>query len=89
MIEIKNLKEEDKGRVVRYKSTLTEIQHQFGKITSWNDTYIFVDYNGMERGTATGPNRLDFADNVELKFNRNRYSWDVIKLDEKPTEVSN
>jgi hypothetical protein len=69
MIEITELKEEDKGRAVKYKSTAMADKYQYGTITSWNDTYIFVDYYGTGRGTATRPIHLEFAE-VEISVNR-------------------
>lgn len=69
MIEIKDLKEEDKGRAVKYKSTTPVGKIEYGTITSWNDTYIFVDYYGTGKGTATRPINLDFAE-VEISVNR-------------------
>lgn len=70
MIEIKDLKEEDKGRVVKYTSNYPKQHNEWGMITSWNDEYIFVDYSGSERGTATRPINLEFDDTVSLSVNR-------------------
>jgi hypothetical protein len=78
MIEIKNLTETDKGKVVKYKSTMGNGRFEYGKITSWNESYIFVDYYGLERGTATGPHNLSFDDTVELKFDKMRNIWNVL-----------
>ena len=60
MIDIEQLKEEDKGRSVVYTDGVGNREQ--GYITSWNDTYIFVCY-GPEccgRGIATYPSDLDF-----------------------------
>jgi hypothetical protein len=70
MIDITQLKEEDKGRAVTYRSTVVIGKLEYGTITSWNDKYIFVDYyQAGGRGTATSPEHLDWA-NVEIKKNR-------------------
>lgn len=72
MIEIKELKPSDKGRVVKYKSTVMPGDYyEYGKITSWNEEYIFVDYHNHQRGTPTRPLHLTFVDNVELHYDRN------------------
>ena len=42
MIEIKTLTESDKQREVIYT---THGGHEFGRITSWNDRFIFVRYH--------------------------------------------
>lgn len=42
MIQISELTEADKGREVRYT---THGGMEFGRITSWNDTFIFVRYH--------------------------------------------
>lgn len=70
MIEISELKDEDKNRPVKYKSTVPVGKFEYGLITSWNDHYIFVDYYGHGRGTATKPENLEFDDSVELSVNR-------------------
>lgn len=57
MIDITKLTEEDKNRKVIY----TDFgKKEEGRITSWNDTYIFVDYDNTGRGQATKPEQLDF-----------------------------
>ena len=43
MIDIKKLKKSDIGREVKYVSRGGD-KIEFGNITSWNDTYIFVRY---------------------------------------------
>jgi hypothetical protein len=69
MIQIDTLKESDKDREVRYT---TFGKTEYGRITSWNDKYIFVRYHlaieGKERrpryGTtseATSPEDLEFC----------------------------
>lgn len=65
MIEIKNLKKSDVGRWVKYTS---HGESEYGKIRSWNDTFVFVVYksvfNGIEEygGIATPPEKLEFSD---------------------------
>ena len=43
MINIKVIKEEDKGRWVTYTDSMGNKER--GKIKSWNDKWIFVVYN--------------------------------------------
>ncbi len=60
MIKIENLTKEHKNRQVVYTDGTGETEE--GHITSWNDTYIFVDYgNSCGRGIATDPKDLDFS----------------------------
>ena len=58
MIEIKDLKESDVGRIVIYKAGHGISPPEKGTITSWNESFIFVDYYGTGRGTATKPINL-------------------------------
>lgn len=75
MIEIKDLKPEDVGRIVVYKSGPNG-KNEKGKITSWNESYIFVDYYGTDRGTATRPINLTWdkddvlLNNLEKELNK-------------------
>ena len=62
-MKLSDLKESDVGRSVIYtpfegcNGSLKEDGH----ITSWNDTYIFVDYgDSCGRGKATRPEDLEF-----------------------------
>ncbi len=55
MINIKKLTAADIGRKVVY------LQKDEGLITSFNDTYIFVDYQNVGRGQATSPRDLNFV----------------------------
>lgn len=71
MIRIADLTERDKGREVRYRefTGMTE----YGKIASWNHTFIFVHYhlrvfaNGERvfrtgsTSEATAPDSLEFV----------------------------
>lgn len=57
VIVIASLTDEDVGREVVYQSH----QIEYGRITSWNDVFIFVDYTGNGRGVATRPEDLDFT----------------------------
>ena len=60
MICVENLTEKDKDREVTYTDGTGD--KEFGHITSWNDTYIFVDYgNSCRRGIATSPEDLCFT----------------------------
>lgn len=59
MIDITKLTEKDKNRLVVYRPRHTSVGEQ-GRITSWNDTFIFVDYTNVGRGNATNPQDLEF-----------------------------
>lgn len=58
MIDISKLTESDKSREVRYSRPFCCIE--FGKITSWNDKYIFVNYHTMMG--AVGPTVINVGD---------------------------
>jgi hypothetical protein len=60
MINIEELKETDKGRLVSYSDG---IKTEIGRITSWNSRYIFVDFTDSERGQACYPRSLNFVQN--------------------------
>lgn len=60
MIQIDNLKPEDVGRLVVYR-TAPDFKPQQGRITSWNSKWIFVDYTNVSRGNATSPKDLEFV----------------------------
>ena len=67
MINIQELKETDKGRIVIYKvGRMDQKKIEKGTITSWNDHYIFVDYYQTGRGTATRPENLTFDKDDQL-----------------------
>jgi len=69
MIDISMLDENDKGRKVRYTSSNKD-KIEEGKITSWNNKFIFVRYYQQnkpyciirygETSEATDPKDLDF-----------------------------
>lgn len=52
MIEISTLTEADKQREVRYQ---TFGKTEFGYITSWNDSFIFVRYHLAVEGNERRP----------------------------------
>ena len=60
MLDIKSLTQEDVGRLVIYQSwsgaTIEE-----GSIKSWNDRFVFVQYDKTGRGIATPPEFLKFT----------------------------
>jgi len=58
MIDIKTLKENDVDRLVIYKNSRGKLQE--GRITSWNDKFIFVDFYNNGMGAATNPKDLEF-----------------------------
>jgi hypothetical protein len=59
-IDIEKLSTEHKGRNVVYTDGVGNTEE--GHITSWNDTFIFVDYgNNCGRGIATSPEDLEFS----------------------------
>jgi len=62
-IKIKDLTQEDIGRSVQYTpfENCDPSNYEYGHITSFNDTYVFVDYGGnCGRGIGT--------DALDLKF---------------------
>ena len=60
MIKIEELTPEHKDRKVVYKPSHNQ-NPQEGRITSWNDKFIFVDYDNTGRGQATRPEDLEFV----------------------------
>jgi hypothetical protein len=58
MIEIKKLTKKDIARKVLYRNYANKLQE--GRITSWNDRFIFVDYYNSGIGSATKPEDLEF-----------------------------
>ncbi len=58
MIKIEELKPEDVGRMVVYQSF---DKKEDGRITSWNDKYIFVDFDNTGRGQACRPSDLELT----------------------------
>ena len=57
MIDITKLTESDKGRNVTYHREFCD--KQFGKLVSWNDTVIFVQFKGPN-GEACEPADISF-----------------------------
>jgi hypothetical protein len=64
MIEISKLTERDKGREVVYGYRDPEME--FGIISSWNERFIFVKYNGNQQSQATKPEDLRFSMNWDV-----------------------
>jgi hypothetical protein len=60
MINPKELKDEHKNRLVVY-IPFPGAKPEQGRITSWNDEWIFVDYQNVGRGQATPPSKLEFV----------------------------
>lgn len=58
MIDIHALKESDRNRLVIHKNKKGKIQE--GRITSWNEKFIFVDFYDNGMGAATNPKDLQF-----------------------------
>jgi hypothetical protein len=58
MIEISKLTEKDKGREVVFDSGR---KIEFGTISSWNERFVFVKYNGRQQSQATRPEDLRFS----------------------------
>ena len=58
MIEINKLTGSDKGRSVIYTSPQGE--KQTGRISSWNNVFIFVWYSWGAAAAATVPKDLEF-----------------------------
>lgn len=61
MINITDLKEDDIGRKVIYQSHPLSKKEE-GRITSFNKTWVFVDYDNTGRGQPTPPKQLIFID---------------------------
>ena len=59
-INIKNLTDSDKGRRVVYTDGCGD--KEYGKISSHNDTFIHVLYDGKNNTQATSPKDLDFVE---------------------------
>ena len=51
MVAIADLTESDKGREVKY-TTYGAVE--FGRITSWNDRFVFVRYHSMRLKDGNG-----------------------------------
>ncbi len=64
MIDIHKLEKTDIGKSVCYTDSHTG-NKEYGTITSWNSTYVFVDYKGNGHGYATNPIALDYETPVE------------------------
>ena len=62
-IKISELKESDINRGVVYDPGFPGGKLEEGRITSWNDRFIFVDYSNSGRGKATNPESLEFVTN--------------------------
>lgn len=60
MINPEELKPEHKNRLVIYRSG-DGVRPEQGRITSWNDKFIFVDFDNTGRGQATPPSKLEFV----------------------------
>jgi hypothetical protein len=71
MIDISKLTEEDKGREVVFFEPWGS-RREFGIISSWNERFIFVKYNGSWQSKATSPEDLRFS--IEE-------TWQVIRDD--------
>ena len=59
MINIQALTEKDLKRKVIYEA-FKGAKKEEGLITSYNENYIFVDYQNVGRGQATPPSKLKF-----------------------------
>jgi len=58
MIKLSELRESDRGRMVIYRSQGGD-KVERGRISSWNECWMFVEYDGPYRGAAmyTAPTR--------------------------------
>lgn len=59
MIDPKTLMPGDINRKVVYRPRNRQ-EREDGRITSWNERFIFVDYTNAGRGQATSPEDLEF-----------------------------
>ena len=81
MIDIKKLVKDDVGKNVAYTSYVTKIEE--GKITCWNDKFIFVDYGKRcGAGDATPPEDLIFEDPVRNNIHSRVERWELIDIEE-------
>jgi hypothetical protein len=58
MIDITKLKEDDKGREVRYHRE--HCKEEIGHLSSWNHKYVFVRFKGPN-GEACEPEDVSFT----------------------------
>tara|TARA_R110000868_G_C10972986_1_gene771095 strand:+ start:3079 stop:3255 length:177 start_codon:yes stop_codon:yes gene_type:complete len=56
-MKIEELKESDINRKVIYRD---RFKAEYGRITSYNSKFVFVDYSNSGRGIATDPEQLAF-----------------------------
>jgi hypothetical protein len=59
VIETSKLTDEDRGREVVFESQGS--YREFGIISSWNERFIFVKYDGRQQSQATRPEDLRFS----------------------------
>ncbi len=59
-MKIEDLKPEDVGRGVVYEP-FKGAKLEDGTIKSWNDKFVFVQYDYTGRGIATPPEKLTFV----------------------------
>lgn len=60
MIDVKKLTPSDINRKVVY-SAYEGAKLEEGRITSFNNKFVFVDYQNVGRGQATPPDKLEFV----------------------------
>ncbi len=58
-VVLKDLTEADRRHAVIYTSM--DGRHEYGRISSWNDRVVFVNYHGGDTAAATQPSDLRFA----------------------------
>jgi hypothetical protein len=63
MIDISKLTENDKNREVVFESPGRN--NEYGRISSWNERFVFVLYNGKWQSQATKPEDLTFCNEVK------------------------
>ncbi|MDR2095752.1 MAG: hypothetical protein LBP76_09585 [Treponema sp.] len=79
MIDISKLTENDRGREVVFDFRGSE--REFGIISSWNERFIFVKYNGSQQSQATDPMSLRWSIPLDMDLYDvcNKLSLDEIK----------
>jgi hypothetical protein len=68
MIDITELTDAAKGKLVRYTPPHKNAESENGTISSWNGDYVFVRYGGPRvTPAATDPERLEFVTELRVQ----------------------
>lgn len=85
MIDISKLTQSDIGRKVAY-SQKPNTKKEYGVITSFNDSAIFVDYQNVGRGQNTPADKLEFVDKTDQEKEIEKLRKKYFRLIEKRAE---